>query len=170
MFRNLFSGIVLLILCGCASTSSIDKVGGYQNNMATGLQFQYQYFYTFISTDQNGKLIETESLFKTDQNEDLPSNIVKLKIGMLVINPHKQKFEVWENLQFINLETDKIYLKHKKLRYQSQLLPEEIVYLDLPLVLEEYTQVIFSVDILTESGELLYDTYKAEYKIGSTNN
>lgn len=169
MFRKLFSGIVLLILCGCASTT-IDKVGGYKNNMATGLQFQYQYFYVSTSTDQNGKLIETEKLFKTDQNEDLPSNIIKLKIGMLVINPYKQEFEVWENLQFTNLRTDKIYLKHKKLRYQSELLPEELVFLDLPLVLEEYTQVIFSVDILTKSGELLYDTYKAEYKIGSNNN
>ena len=40
-------------------------------------------------------------------------------------------------------------------------------YVDLPIVIEEHSQVIFYVDILDESGELLYSTYSAEYKIGS---
>jgi hypothetical protein len=156
-------------LFGCAGTQT-NTIGGYENNMETGLSVYHQYIITSISTNKNEKIIETTYAFKADLNEDIPSNVVKLSLTMLVVNPYKVNFEVWENIQFTNLDTDKVYLKHKKLRHNSQLLPEEFVSVDLPLVLDEYSQVIFSVDILSESGKLLYSTHRAEYKIGSTNN
>ena len=167
MFQNLFCVLIIFSFFGCAATSK--DIGGYHNNMATGLEVQYRYSYTSISKDEDGKLVTSEKSF-TIQNENLPSNIVKVTLGMLVINPYKQDFEIWENLQFKSLKKNKVYLKHKKLRYKSQLLPEELVFFNLPLVLEEHTQVIFSVDVLTTRGELVYSTNSAEYKIGSNNN
>ena len=167
MFRKLFCCILFLFLIGCSSTTK--KVGGFNNNMETGISVYHQYVITILSKDKNGKFVVVESLFKADLKEFLPSNVAKLKVAMLILNPYNQKFEVWENLQFTNLKTNRVYLKQKKLRYMSQLLPEELISLDLPLV-EKDSQVIFSVDILNESGKLLYSTYRAEYKIGSQNN
>ncbi len=169
MFQKLFClCLIVLLIVGCSSTSK--RVGGFENNMETGLSVHHQYIMTTASVDSKGKIVVVESLLKADLNENLPSNVVKLKVAMLVLNPYNVKFEVWENLQFTNLETGRVYLKHKDLRYISQTLPEELVSVDLPLVIKEYSQVIFSVDIVDESGKLLYSTYSAEYKIGSNNN
>ena len=166
MFQKLFLFcLIVLLIVGCSSTSK--KVGGFENNMETGLSVYHQYIITTASVDAKGKIVEVESLLKSDLKEDLPSNVVKLKVAILVLNPYNVKFEVWENLQFTNLETNRVYLKHKDLRHVSQTLPEELVSVDLPLVIKEHSQVIFSVDVLNESGELLYSTYSAEYKIGS---
>jgi hypothetical protein len=156
-------------LFGCATTQTT-TTGGYENNMETGLSVYHQYHYTSISTNKNGNVIEKTTAFKADLNKDIPSNVVKLSITIMVDNPYKLYFEVWENIKFTNLDTGKVYLKHKKLRHISQLLPEEFANVDLPLVIEEHSQVIFSIDILDESGKLLYSTHRAEYKIGSTNN
>ena len=168
MFRKLFLFCLIVLIVGCSSTSK--KVGGFENNMETGLSVYHQYIITTVSVDSKGKIVQAESLLKTDLKDNLPSNVVKLKVAILVINPYNVKFEVWENLQFTNLETGRVYLKHKDLRHVSQTLPEELVSVDLPLVIKEYSQVIFSVDVLDESGKLLYSTYSAEYKIGSNNN
>lgn len=166
MFRRiLLCGFAILFLFGCSTTSH--TIGGYHNNMATGLSVYHQYVATQLGKTKNGEFVESKIIFKTDQNEDLPSNIVGLHLSMTVVNPYEQKFEVWENLEFKNLETDKVYLKHKKLRYISQPLPEELISVDMPLMLDVYSQVIFSVDILDNSGNKLYSTYIAKYKIGS---
>jgi len=168
MFRKLFLIFCLLLIVGCSSTSK--RIGGFENNMETGISVYHQYIITTASVDSKGKIVQAESLLKPDLKDNLPSNVVKLKVAILVINPYNVKFEVWENLQFTNLETGRVYLKHKDLRHVSQTLPEELVSVDLPLEIEKHSQVIFSVDILDESGKLLYSTYSAEYKIGSNNN
>jgi len=170
MFQKLFIvSILIVVLFGCAS-QTVNKTGGFENNMKTGLSVYHQYNFISIQTTKNDKIIETTTAFKSDLNKNIPSNVIKLSCTILVVNPHKLNFEVWENIQFTNLDTGKVYLKHKKLRHNSQLLPEEFVSVDLPLIIEKHSQVIFSVDILDESGKLLYSTSRAEYKIGSLNN
>lgn len=164
MIRNLLCGAILILLVGCSTTNS-HTIGGYHNNMETGLSVYHQYMFTKATLNKEGKIVETKTIFKADQNEDLPSNTVRLQLSLIVINPYNQNFEVWEELQFKNLETDKIYFKHKKLRYTSQPLPEESISIDMPLVLDVSSQVIFSVLLLDESGKELYGTYKAKYKI-----
>jgi hypothetical protein len=167
MFRNLLCGVAILFLFGCSTTTNSHTVGGFHNNMETGLSVYHQYVAIHLGKTKNGELVKSEIIFKADQNENLPSNIVGIRLSIRVINPYNQKFEVWENLEFKNLETDKIYLKHKKLRYISQPLPEELISVKMPFVLDVYSQVIFSVDILDENGNKLYSTYIARYKIGS---
>ena len=156
-----------IFLFGCATIDS-HTVGGYQNNMETGLSVYHQYYETLIKTVK-GKSVESNIVFITDANKDLPINVKKLQICIVVENPFKRNFEVWESIELIDLETNKPYLKHKKLRHNSQLLPEELISIDMPLYSETHSQVVFSVDLIDESGNILYSTYTAKYKIGSKN-
>ena len=169
MLKNiLLCGVAILFLYGCATTSN--TVGGLHNDMATGLTVYHQYQQTTASLNNKQQIIHTNSVFKTDTNKNLPSNIVKLELSMAIINPYKQKFEIWQTVKFADMKSNKVYLKQKKLRYESQLLPEELISLDMPIESESYSQVIFSVDVIDSNGKVLYTTYTARYKIGSQKN
>lgn len=169
MLKKMFCGFAILLLLGCASTKS-HTVGGYSNNMETGLSVYHQYISTILSVDKNGKLVQSKRLLESDENKDIPSNVVRLDLTLLIQNPYKRYFEIWENLKIQNIETNEVYLKHKKLRQTSQLLPEEQVSIGMPLILDVHSQVIFSVDLKDKSGNTLYSTYTAKYKVGSNNN
>lgn len=163
--RILLCGVAILFLYGCATTSN--TVGGYHNDMGSGLSVYHQYQQTVSSLNKKGKTVHTQSVFKTDTNKDLPSNIVSVKLTMFFVNPYQQKFEVWETTELSELESNKVFLKQKRLRYISKPLPEELISIDMPMESDTHSQVIFSVDVLDENGKVLYTTYTARYKIGS---
>ena len=148
MFRKiLLIAIAILFLHGCA-THSRNTVGGMHNDLATGLRVYHQY-QKVTEHHKKGKLYHYSTAFLADESRDLPDNLVGLSIDMTFINPFKQRFEVWENTCFKDLQTNKTYLKTKKLRYTSQLLPEEVISLNMPLNSDSniYSQVIFSVPL-----------------------
>lgn len=168
MFRKLFCVAVLILLIGCASSSEIKKAGGYESNLSTGLSFYHQYISTSLLKNKEGEFVKLRYVFNYE-NKDVPSNLVNLHLSLLVNNPYNLKFHLVENLELINLETKQAYFEHKKLT-NSQLLPEELFSIGLPLILDVYSQVIFSVDVVNESGETIYSTYKlvySTYKNGS---
>lgn len=167
MLRKLFYVITVALIFGCSSMNSRNVIGGYDHNMETGLSIYHQYQITTIITEK-GKVIERKKFFYTDLEEALPFNTTSLQLGLLVINPYKQNFEVWSNTEIADLETDKVIFKQKRLRKISQLLPEELFSIDLPLE-SENSKVIFSVYFINESGKVLYSTNSAMYKIGSLN-
>ena len=164
MFRNLFCvAVLILFIFGCASTTTKENSGGYENNLSAGISFYHQYISTKLLKNKKGELVEVKYVFNQDEKKDVSYDLVNLHLSLLVLNPYNLKYSIWENLEFINLETNKAYFKHRKLVGNSQLLPEELFSIGLPLMLEEYSQVIFSVDVLSESGDLIYSTYETVY-------
>ena len=143
MFKNIFLLCGLILLIGC-STVQKHTIGGYHDSMETGMSIYHQYVSTKIK-QINEKFVKYNTVFETDLDEDISSDIVDLYISILVINPYKQKFEIFENLEFKDLGTDEVYLS-------------------------VHSQVIFSVDVLDKSGKKLDSSYVVKYKTGSKNN
>lgn len=164
MFRKLFCvAVLILFIFGCSTTKTTKNAGGYENNLSTGLSFYHQYISTKLLKNEKGELVEVKYVFNSNKKEDVHYDLVNLHLSLLVQNPYNLKYSIWENLEFINLETNKAYFKHRKLVGNSQLLPEELFSIGLPLMLEAYSQIIFSVDVLNESGETIYSTYETVY-------
>lgn len=168
--RILLCGLAILFM-GCA-TSQTNTIGGFNNDMASGLTVLHQYHQTASILNKDKKAVYYTTTFKTDLDADLPQNIVKLALAMSIVNPYKQKFEIWERVNFIDVSTGKLYFKSEKLRYPSdshRLLPEGLISIDLPVYAEQHTQVLFFATVKS-NGRVIYTTYTARYKIGSQNN
>lgn len=164
MFKKLFCvAVLILFIFGCSTTKITKNSGGYENNLSTGLSFYHQYISTKLLKNKKSEFVEVKYVFSPDEKKDVPHNLVNLHLSLLVQNPYNLKYSIWENVEFINLETNKAYFEHKKLVGNSQLLPEELFSIGLPLMLEAYSQVIFSVDVVNESGETIYSTYEITY-------
>jgi len=168
--RILLCGLAILFI-GCA-TSQTNTIGGFNNDMESGLTVYHQYHMTASFLNKDKRVVHHSSTFKTDLNADLPQNVVKLDLAMSIVNPFKQQFEIWERVNFIDVSTGKLYFKSEKLRYplgSHQLLPKELISIDLPVYAKQHTQVLFFV-IVRSNGRVIYTTYTARYKIGSQNN
>ena len=162
--------LVALFFIGCAHNSK-NTVGGMHSNLETGLMVYHQYQKTTSHLDKEKKTVFLVSPFKTDMDADIPSNVHKLELRLAIINPFKTNFSVWERINYIDLTTDKLYFKSEKLRYPSdnhRLLPEEFISIDLPLYSKQHTQVLYFVNVKDAKGKVIYTTYTARYKIGST--
>jgi len=161
---------VALFFIGCAHHTK-NTVGGMYSSLETGLTVHHQYQIETTYTDKEKRVIHSYSAFGSDLNTDLPSNTVSLDLLMAIVNPHKQKIEVWERVNYIDLETDEIFYKSERLRYKPELLPEELISISfgLPMESDKHCRVVYYAYVKDSMGENIYHTYTARYKIAVKN-
>ena len=164
MLKKLFVLFAVLSAFGCAHHKH-NTVGGMHNDLETGLTVYHQYHLT-TSNYKDGEVIYRNETFPADLNVDLPSNIVKLELAMAIVNPYKQQFEIWERVNYIDLENQKLFFKAERHRYTSKMLKEEILSLELPIVSKQPCQVLLTAYVKNDNGEIVYTTYSTKYTIG----
>jgi hypothetical protein len=155
--------IGLLFLSGCAVNSSY-QVGGYQNNLYSDIKFLGQYEIQYVITTRDDKRMVLVKPFISD-GKNLPDKITKLHLGLMVINPNREKFEVWIESKFTELDTGNLFQLNKYV-YKTQVLPKEFISIPLPRNVKPNTQVEFWVQAVSEGGVVLYKSSMVNYKIG----
>ena len=158
--------IAALLLIGCAHHTN-STVGGMFNNLETGFVFNHQYQIVTTYLDKQKKMVNSYSVFGADSNTVLPSNTASLDLLMTIVNPHKLQFEIWERVNYIDLETDRIFRKEERIRYKSIPNPNEFVSIsiDLPIESDNHCRVVYFVFVKDSTGQTIYHTYTAQYKI-----
>ena len=141
------------------------------SNLATGLTVYHQYNLTTAHFTKKKQLIHHTSRFRADLEADLPSNTESLDIAMAIVNPHKLQFEIWDRVNYIDLETDKVFFRSEKMRYQTKDRPEEheLISIALPVKSKQHCKVLYHVFVKDPTGEIVHYTYTARYKIGKQN-
>jgi hypothetical protein len=154
--------IGLLFLSGCATNSSY-QVGGYQNNLHSDLKIFGQYEIQHIVIIDRQKRVFSKPF---DSNgKYLPDRIIKLHLGLMVDNPNREKFEIWIEAKFTELNTGDLFQLTKYV-YKSQMLPKEFISIDLPRNVKPNSEVEFWAKAISIDGNVLYKSSMVKYKIG----
>jgi hypothetical protein len=166
MFKTISVVFVALFFIGCAHYKQ-NTVGGMHSDLETGFTVYHQYNMVTVHLNQKDKVVHASNVFPADLNEYLPSNVHKLELSMAIINPYKQKFTIWERVNYIDLKSKKLYYKSERLRYTSkrERITEELFSIKLPITSKENCQVLITVDVKNDRGETVYTTYTARYKL-----
>jgi hypothetical protein len=86
-------------------------------------------------------------------------------LGLYVVNPKKEFFEVRVESKFTELDTGN-FLEKNKFVYRSQMLPEEFINIDLPRNIDlSDSQVEFKAMVLDKDGKNLFESEVAKYRI-----
>jgi hypothetical protein len=162
IFIILFS---LLLFCGCATTKS-EQIGGFRNILYSDLSFYSQYEILYNSK-QGEKDIQITKPFLASGNLYIPDSTIKLHLGLMVRNPNRENFDIWVESRFTELDTDNIFQRTKSIVYGTQRLPEEFISISIPINYVN-SQIDFWVTVVSKTGDVLYESSKAIYKIGKS--
>lgn len=158
--KNVFFAVLCIIfITGCATTKSYDYAD-YSNSLKTNLSFYSQYEIIYKVKTKKGERIIV-SPFLASSNTYLPEQVLKLHLGLKIINPNKEHFKIWVDSKFTEIGTDKVFQKMNFV-YVTQILPEEFVSINLPLT-NIHSQVDFFVIVMSD-GDVLYRSL-ARYKM-----
>jgi hypothetical protein len=157
--RRLFIALVLMFsLMGCATTSH--NYASYSRSFDNDFVFYSQYGIAYKSGD-----FVVIGLFFSDENTYLSDQILNLRLGLYVVNPKKEFFEVRVESKFTELDTGN-FLEKNKFVYRSQMLPEEFINIDLPRNIDlSDSQVEFKAMVLDKDGKNLFESEVAKYRI-----
>ena len=152
--------IMLLLLCGCATTKSYDYAE-YYNSLTSNMSFYSQFEIIYKAETKKGELVVAP--FLANSNNYLPNQVIKLQFGLNVINPNREKFVIWVDYAFVEVGTNDELVRKSKLVHKSQDLPEEFISIDMPYVTNIHSQISFSIVILGRNG-VIYKSTEALYK------
>ncbi len=161
-FKAVLIVLSIVLLQSCAHNKTYNYAD-YKQSFNTGMSFYSQYELVYLATAENGKEKLIVTPFLADSNQYLPGKIVKLHLGLKIINPSEEKFVIWKDYQFTGIDSDE-YLQTSKLVHMSQGLPEEFISIDLPYMTNIHSKVSFSIEVISEKG-VLYKSSRALYKI-----
>jgi len=167
MLKKIIVLFAVALLLGCSHHTQ-STVGGMHSNLATGLTVYHQYNLTTAHFTKQKRLVHHTDRFKADLNADLPSNTESLDLALAIVNPHNLQFEIWERVNYIEMNTDKVFYRAEKKRYETKKRPEkhELISIDLPVVSKHHCKVLYHVFVKDPTGEIVHYTYTARYKIG----
>ena len=154
-------GFVLLTLCGCATKKAYDYAE-FHNNLYSNSQFYSQYEIVYIKQIKDNEIVVV-SPFLADSNDYLPENLIKLHFGLQIINPYKERMDVWVDYAFIGLGDEEFFHK-KSYLYKSVTLPEDFLSIEMPYATNIHSQVEFQVTV-DSNGRTLYESSKAKYRV-----
>lgn len=155
--------IFLLLFCGCAHNKSYDYAE-YYKSLQSDMSFYSQYEIIYKEDTKKGNVIV--SPFLADSNNYLPNQIIKLQFGLKVINPNREKFVVWIDYQFVEIDTNDELIRKSKLVHMSQELPEEFISINMPYLTNIHSQIRFSVIVIgSNKGNVLYKSTEALYRV-----
>ena len=152
--------IIMLLLLGCATGKSYDYAE-YHRSFTSDMSFYSQYEIIYKADTKKGNLVVAP--FLANSNNYLPNQVIKLQFGLNVINPNREKFVVWVDYAFVEVDTNDELVRKSKLVYKSQALPEEFISIDMPYVTNIHSQISFSIVILGRNG-VIYKSTEALYK------
>jgi len=170
MLKKIIVLFGLALLLGCSHHTQ-NTVGGMHSNLATGLTVYHQYNLTTASFTKQKRLVHHTGRFKADLNADLPSNTESLDLALAIVNPHKLQFEIWERVNYIEIETKKVFYRAERKHYNTKEHPKEheLISIKLPVVSKQHCEVLYHVFVKDPTGENVHYTYTARYKIGKEN-
>ena len=156
MKKIVLIGVMFLLLVSCAHHKSL-SYADYQRSFKNDMSFYSQYEILYmVATKEGEKMVVAP--FLADSNNYLPKKVVKLHFGLSVINPRRETFTVWIDSRTNEHQTARIV-------HKSQSLPDEFISVDLPFISKKDTNIKCIVLVLGKSGNLLYQSPMARYKI-----
>ena len=167
MLKNIIVLFVAALLIGCSHHTK-NTVGGMHSDLATGLTVYHQYNLTTAHFTKTKHVVNRVSRFKADLEADLPSNTESLNLALAIVNPHNLQFEIWDRVNYIDLETGKVFYRAEKMKYKTKEHPEkhELISIDLPVSYQQHCKVLYHVFVKDPTGEFVHYTYTARYLIG----
>lgn len=156
--KFVFIVCLIFLFCNCASMKVYDYAE-YHNSLTYDISFYSQYEIAYKIKNQ---IITTS--FLANSNEYLPEDIIVLHIGLLINNPKRGKFVVWSEFKVTSIDTGKLIQK-TRLKHVAKSLPEEFISIDMPYNTNIHSEIEFSVSVMDYSGNILYQSSKALYKI-----
>ena len=156
--------MLLLLFCGCATYDKSYSYADYQRSFVNDMVFYSQYEIIYKQQTKDGyKLVVAP--FLADSNNYLPNEVVKLHLGLSVINPNREKFVIWVDYQFVGIDDNDEFVRKTKLVHKSeQGLPEEFISIDMPYHTNVHSQIHFKIEVFNSKG-MLYKSTEALYKI-----
>jgi hypothetical protein len=145
------------------SSHKLNTIGEYRQDI-NGMIIHGRYEIVYVTNTNNGKIM-IAAPFISDSDNYLPENIVKLHLGLKIINPRHEKFNAWIDWKVLGKSND-VILQNSYLVHISQGLPEEFISVDLPYETNINSTYEVSVEIVSD-GEVRY-TSMAKYKIKGT--
>jgi hypothetical protein len=155
--------LVLVLFCGCGTFSKSHDYADYSMSLTHDISFYSQYEIIYKAKTKKGyKLVVAP--FLADSNNYLPEKIIKLHFGLKVFNPNREKFVVWMDFQFVEVDGE-LFQRTSKLVYKSQALPEEFINIDLPYITNIHSEISLSISVIGGEGKVLYQSTEALYKV-----
>lgn len=151
----------ILLLCGCATTKSYDYAE-LSYSLYNDAQIYSQYEIVFVKQIKDKETIVVLP-FLANSNSYLPEEIIKLHLGLNIVNPYKEKMDVWVDYVFMGLG-DEEFFQQKSYLYKSVTLPQEFLSIEMPYNTNIHSQVEFQVTV-DSNGRTIYESSKAMYKI-----
>ena len=171
MFKRIITILLLgMFVTGC-TTSKAYNYAEYHSSLSgsQNMTFYSQYDIAYKVQTKKGKVVTVVSPFLADSNAYLPEKVVKLHLGLKVLNPNKESFGLWVESECVGIDTD-YYIQIRKFVGNSRMLPENIISIDLPHQTDLDSQVTFRVSVIVD-GDTLYESTTAKYRIkGSKKN
>jgi hypothetical protein len=154
--------LILLLLCGCATHKSYDYAN-FSRSLYNDASFYSQYEIIYQIKDKKNNDVVVVTPFLADSNAYLPEKIIKLHLGLNVVNPYKEVLNVWVDYTFRGID-NKDFFQTKSYLYKSVALPEEFLSIDMPYSTNIHSQIEFFVTI-EKNGKPLYESSKALYRV-----
>lgn len=161
---------MLFLLCGC-STHTQYNYADYQKSLSTDVSFysQYEIIYT---AEVNKKKQVIIAPFLADSNVYLPDEdqIIKLHLGLNIINPKDHKLNIWIDYKLTGIDTKDVVLKENFVLYRSQKSPESFYSIDMPCssnLTNMHSQIEFYTYVTLDGNDeqILYKSSLAKYRI-----
>jgi len=165
MLKNItVISFLLLLCCGCATHTQYNYAD-YQKSLSTDVSFYSQYEIVYkLKINKKDRVIIAP--FLADSNGYLPNEIIKLHLGLNIVNPNQEKLNIWVDYKFTGIDTKDVVLKENFV-FKSQKSLESFHSIDMPCSTNIHTQVEFYVYVtLYDNDEyILYKSSLAKYRI-----
>lgn len=152
---------LLILLLGCTTVHENFKYGGAEEDMTNGMSIYHQLELSYVENVKGKDLVIVKPM-PLDKRFVLPESTNGLAIGVYVKNTREVSYEIWENYEILyDNNTEPYYIKRK---LENSRLPDMVRSVILPRY--SGTEVIYTVEIVSEGGQRLFVIGDVKYYVG----